>query len=122
MGGKMELRQSLDRFGRSWHPKVSLGIHGLLSRALDVAGGPGTVTGLAVGTPKYMSPEQAAGKEVDGRSDIYGLGLTLYECVTLHRAFDDTDRHRQEERHGYFEGGGSPPRHARWGRRPGEWR
>ena len=47
-----------------------------------------TQAGQMLGSPRYMSPEQAMGREVDGRSDIFSLGAVLYEMLTARYAFD----------------------------------
>lgn len=47
-----------------------------------------TKTGTVLGSPFYMSPEQIAGKKVDGRSDLFSLGVTLYQLLTGHLPFE----------------------------------
>jgi serine/threonine protein kinase/Tol biopolymer transport system component len=53
----------------------------------DSAAGSQTTEGLILGTPAYMSPEQAMGKPVDKRADIWAFGCVLYECLTGRAAF-----------------------------------
>ena len=50
-----------------------------------------TASGRAMGTPHYMSPEQAMGKLVDGRSDLYALGVVMYEALVGFPPFDGVD-------------------------------
>lgn len=50
-----------------------------------------TQAGFAVGTPSYMSPEQARGQEIDGRADLYALGVVLYEILVGKLPYNGTD-------------------------------
>jgi len=50
-----------------------------------------TGTGMSIGTPHYMSPEQARAQPIDGRSDIYSLGIVAYQCLTGTVPYDGED-------------------------------
>ncbi len=59
--------------------------------AKAMSGGRLTGTGMSIGTPHYMSPEQARAQNIDGRSDIYSLGVVAYQCLTGQVPFDGED-------------------------------
>jgi eukaryotic-like serine/threonine-protein kinase len=58
-----------------------------------------TANGRAMGTPHYMSPEQALGRPTDGRSDLYALGVTMYESLVGFPPFDGADAFTIGHRH-----------------------
>jgi serine/threonine protein kinase len=55
-----------------------------------------TAQGLAIGTPRYMSPEQAAGEKADARADLYAVGLLLFEMLAGEGPFDDVNDTTQQ--------------------------
>jgi len=69
---------------------LDFGIAKIVDPASDInkADEKATRVGLALGTPRYMSPEQCKGKPLDGRSDLYSLGILLFEMLTGYRPFD----------------------------------
>jgi len=72
--------------------QVKLVDFGLAKLAEGIASGPAlTRLGQVFGTPAYMSPEQARGEPVDARTDLYSVGLILYELLSGHLPFTDAD-------------------------------
>ena len=67
---------------------VDFGIAKLVSGRPD---GIVTQIGTVFGTPQYMSPEQAAGEDIDERADLYSVGVILYQLITGDLPFDDPD-------------------------------
>lgn len=72
----------------SYEGEVKLVDFGIAKAAM---GGQETKTGVLKGKLAYMSPEQAWGKSVDGRTDLFALGIVLYEAVTGERLFSGND-------------------------------
>jgi serine/threonine-protein kinase len=77
----------VERDGRVQVKIVDFGIAKLASET-PVVGKPLTQAGMVFGSPRYMSPEQAAGEVVDHRSDLYAVGAILYEMLAGRRPFD----------------------------------
>ncbi|HEY0930662.1 MAG TPA: serine/threonine-protein kinase, partial [Gemmatimonas sp.] len=69
-----------------------------LARALAVSNSM-SATNQVLGTPHYFSPEQARGQELDGRSDLYALGITLYRTATGRVPFDGDDWYAVARQH-----------------------
>jgi len=66
---------------------------GISKSILDTGTGPNTAAGVAIGTPKYMSPEQATGRAVTFSTDVYAVGLVLFEMLAGAPAFDGVSTH-----------------------------
>ena len=85
-----------------------------IARALHAANADQlTLSGMVVGTPQYMSPEQAGGATVDGRSDQYSLACTVYEMLIGQPPFTGPSSHAVIARHS-IEPGHSPSQGMRF--------
>jgi serine/threonine protein kinase len=78
-----------DHEGREILKIVDFGIAKLVDE--ELVDGLTTKVGAIVGTPAYMSPEQALGEEIDARADLYALGIIFYELLTGAPPFDAND-------------------------------
>jgi len=101
---------TIDEQGQEIAKVLDFGIAKLRQAAGDAQSGM-TMTGMVVGTPLYMSPEQFMGKkaagEIDGRTDLYSLGVVLYQMVTARLPFDGDTLYAVMMQH--MEGNVRPP-------------
>jgi serine/threonine-protein kinase len=75
---------AIERDGSFFPKLLDFGI----AKLVDEEAAHKTATGVAMGTPRYMSPEQCRGKPVDHRADIYSLGVVIHEALTGQPLFD----------------------------------
>ena len=68
---------------RGWVKVADFGIAKMAGQATEL-----TMTGSVVGSPHYLSPEQITGEDLDGRSDLFSLGVVLYELLSGKRPFE----------------------------------
>ncbi|HYG73687.1 MAG TPA: protein kinase [Planctomycetota bacterium] len=77
-----------DHRGSSWVKILDLGLAKIVGGQTDLKSISMDTAGMLVGTPAYMSPEQVAGASVDGRADLYSLGIVFYELLTGRLPFE----------------------------------
>lgn len=85
------VRVSLDEDGIERPKILDFGVSKFVGDAGEIEGGFKTKTGVVLGTPKYMAPEQIRGEGVDGRADVYAVGAMLHELLTGAPPFEADD-------------------------------
>jgi protein kinase-like protein len=85
------IRVELDDDGIERPKILDFGVAKFISGDMEVTGGLKTKTGVILGTPKYMAPEQIRGEAIDGRADVYAVGAMLHEMLCGKPPFEAED-------------------------------